>query len=90
MAEIGLWLRAWGGPKDGGSIYFPAGQEHLPVSCADKSDPCSMYRVGSSLHDWTGILTGHYYKDGGRASFLDMPRAVKGFYTNYQEPDDQC
>lgn len=88
MADIGRWLRAFGGPVDGGSVYFPAGEEHLPVSCMSKSDPVSMYRVGSSLMDWRGILIGHYVRDENRATFLDLPRSVRGFYTTWNQDGD--
>ena len=84
-----MWRRAWGGPMDGQMIAFPPEHQCLPVSERRMGRDTIFYRVGHSLMDWDGRLLGHYVldDDGMRATFDDIPRSLRSYYTQSDGDD---
>lgn len=83
------WRVLFGGPKCGATVPFPDDEPFLPVSRDSRKDDVDLYRIGQSLHDWTGELVGHYWLSDktDRTEFLPLPDSVRGLYTKFRHTD---
>lgn len=86
-----VWRTCFGGPCCGRSFEFTESEPFLPVSRDSRKQDVLLYRVGLTLHDWTGELLGHYHHNPvtDRAEFLPVPDRVRDYYIERWQADGE-